>query len=149
MSEGIRIKNKKAYYQYALEDKYLAGIQLTGTEIKSIRTGKVSLAESYCNFIQSVLFVFNMHIAAYEMGTLYNHEPKRDRKLLLTKRELKKLAIKVKEKGFTIIPTVLFINERGLAKLEIALAKGKRFYDKREDIKKKDVEREIDRRQSR
>lgn len=149
MSEGIRIKNKKAYYQYALEDKYLAGIQLTGTEIKSIRTGKVSLAESYCNFIKTELFVINMHIAEYEMGTLYNHEPKRDRKLLLTKRELKKLAIKVKEKGFTIIPTVLFINERGLAKLEIALAKGKRFYDKREDIKKKDVEREIDRRQSR
>ena len=148
MSEGIRIKNKKAYYQYALEDKYLAGIQLTGTEIKSIRAGKVSLAESYFNFVQLELFVINMHIAEYEMGTLYNHEPKRDRKLLLTKRELKKLAIKVKEKGFTIIPTILFINERGLAKLEIALAKGKRFYDKREDIKKKDVEREIGRRQS-
>lgn len=148
MSEGIRIKNKKAYYQYSLEDKYLAGIQLTGTEIKSIRTGKVSLAESYCNFIESELFVINMHIAEYEMGTHYNHQPKRDRKLLLTKRELKKLLIKVKEKGYTIIPTVLFINEKGLAKLEIALARGKKFYDKREDIKNKDIKRELDRKQS-
>jgi len=148
MSEGIRIKNKKAYYQYSLEDKYLAGIQLTGTEIKSIRTGKVSLAESYCSFIKDELFVINMHIAEYIMGTIYNHEPKRDRKLLLTRRELKKLAIKTKEKGYTIIPTLLFINDRGLAKLEIALAKGKKFYDKREDIKQKDIKRELDRRHS-
>ncbi len=148
MSEGIRIKNKKAYYQYSLEDKYLAGIQLTGTEIKSIRTGKVSLAESYCSFIEDELFVINMHIAEYNMGTIYNHEPKRDRKLLLTRRELKKLAIKTKEKGYTIIPTLLFINDRGLAKLEIALARGKKFYDKREDIKQKDLKRELDRRHS-
>ncbi|MEA3477070.1 MAG: SsrA-binding protein SmpB [Bacteroidota bacterium] len=145
MSEGIRIKNKKAYYQYFLEDKYLAGIQLTGTEIKSIRTGKVSLAESYCSFVGTELFVINMHIAEYEMGTVYNHHPKRDRKLLLTKRELKKLAIKVKEKGYTIIPTVLFINEKGLAKLEIALAKGKQYFDKRESIKHKDFQRELGR----
>jgi SsrA-binding protein len=145
MSQGIRIKNKKASYQYALEDKYLAGIQLTGTEIKSIRAGKVSLAESYCSFVGDELFVINMHIAEYELGTAYNHLPKRDRKLLLTRRELRKLATKVREKGYTLIPTLLFINERGLAKLEIALAKGKKFFDKRENIKKKDIEREMDR----
>lgn len=146
MQEGIRIKNKKASYQYSLEDKYLAGIQLTGTEIKSIRAGKVSLAESYCTFIGDELFVINMHIAEYELGTSYNHEPKRDRKLLLTKRELKKLTTKVREKGYTIIPTVMFINEKGLAKLEIALARGKKYFDKREDIKKKDINRELERR---
>ncbi len=145
MVNEIRIKNRKASYQYFLEDRYVAGIQLTGTEIKSIRTGKVSLADSYCAFKEEELFVISMHIAEYKMGTIYNHEPKRDRKLLLTKRELKKLYIKVREKGFTIIPTLLFINEKGLAKLEIALAKGKHYYDKREDIKKKDIKREIER----
>jgi SsrA-binding protein len=145
MVNEIRIKNRKASYQYFLEDRYVAGIQLTGTEIKSIRTGKVSLADSYCTFKEEELFVISMHIAEYKMGTIYNHEPKRDRKLLLTRRELKKLYIKVREKGFTIIPTLLFINEKGLAKLEIALAKGKHYYDKREDIKKKDIKREIER----
>jgi SsrA-binding protein len=145
MSEGIRIKNKKASYQYNLEEKYLAGIQLTGTEIKSIRAGKVSLAESYCSFIGDELFVVNMHIAEYELGTAYNHEPKRDRKLLLTKKELKKLSTKVREKGYTIIPTLMFINDKGLAKLEIALARGKKYFDKREDIKKKDIKRELER----
>lgn len=145
MGGEIRIKNRKASYQYFLEDRYVAGIQLTGTEIKSIRTGKVSLADSYCSFKEEELFVISMHIAEYKMGTIYNHEPKRDRKLLLTRRELKKLYIKVREKGFTIIPTLLFINEKGLAKLEIALAKGKHYYDKREDIKKKDIKREIER----
>ncbi|MBE9491667.1 MAG: SsrA-binding protein SmpB [Bacteroidetes bacterium] len=145
MGGEIRIKNRKAYYQYFLEDRYVAGIQLTGTEIKSIRTGKVSLADSYCTFKEEELFVIGMHIAEYKMGTIYNHEPKRDRKLLLTRRELKKLYIKVREKGFTIIPILLFINEKGLAKLEIALAKGKHYYDKREDIKKKDIKREIER----
>ena len=145
MGGEIRIKNRKASYQYFLEDRYVAGIQLTGTEIKSIRTGKVSLADSYCSFKEEELFVISMHIAEYKMGTIYNHEPKRDRKLLLTRRELVKLYIKVREKGFTIIPTLLFINEKGLAKLEIALAKGKHYYDKREDIKKKDIKREIER----
>ena len=145
MADKIRIKNKKASYQYFLEDRFTAGLQLTGTEIKSIRTGKVSLAESYCNFIGEELFVINMHIAEYKLGTIYNHDPKRNRKLLLTKRELKKLRIKVNEKGFTIIPTLLFINERGLAKLEIALAKGKHLFDKRDDIKKRDINREIER----
>ncbi|MCF8227526.1 MAG: SsrA-binding protein SmpB [Bacteroidales bacterium] len=141
----INIKNKKASYQYFLMDKYVAGIQLTGTEIKSIRDGKVSLAESFCVFIGDELFVRDMHIAEYSLGTHYNHEPKRDRKLLLTRRELKKLQTKVQEKGFTIIPTHMFINDRGLAKIEIAVAKGKHLYDKREDIKKKDIKRDIER----
>ena len=145
MDNKIRIKNKKASYQYFLEDRIEAGIQLTGTEIKSIRLGKASLAESYCNFKGDELYVMAMHIAEYDMGNIYNHEPKRDRKLLLSKRELKKLSTKVREKGYTIVPTVLYINSKGLAKLEIALAKGKHTYDKREDLKKKDTKREIDR----
>lgn len=141
----IQIKNKKASYQYFLIDKIVAGIQLTGTEIKSIREGKVSLAESFCVFINDELFVRDMHIAEYSFGTIYNHDPKRDRKLLLTKRELKKLRTKVQEKGLTIVPTFLFINDRGLAKLEVALAKGKHFYDKRDDIKKRDIDRDLER----
>lgn len=142
---SIVIKNKKASYQYYLINTYTAGIQLTGTEIKSVREGKVSLAESYCVFISNELFVRDMHIAEYSLGTHYNHEAKRDRKLLLTKRELKKLSLKVNEKGFTIVPVKMFINEKGLAKLEIALAKGKHFYDKRDTLKKKDIQREIER----
>ncbi len=145
MENNIRIKNRKAYHEYFLLEKFVAGIQLTGTEIKSIRTGKVSLAEGYCAFKGDELFVVNIHIAEYKFGTHYNHDPKRDRKLLLTKRELKKLATKTREKGFTIIPTVLFINEKGLAKLEIALAKGKKLYDKRESLKTKDSKRDLDR----
>jgi len=142
----VKIKNRKAGFEYFLIERYVAGIQLLGTEIKSIRTGKVSLAESHCNFKGEELFVFNMHIAEYKFGTHYNHEPKRERKLLLTRRELKKLSNKVKERGFTIIPTLLFINEKGLAKLEIAVAKGKKLYDKRENIKTKDTQRDLDRR---
>ncbi len=145
MSVNIKIKNKKASFEYFLIEKITAGIKLTGTEIKSIREGKANLADAYCSFINNELYVKNMHIAEYNMGTHYNHEPKRDRKLLLTKRELKKLSVKVIEKGFTIIPVLLFINERGLAKLEIALAKGKHFYDKRESLKRKDSQREIER----
>ncbi len=142
---NIKIKNKKASYQYFLIERFVAGIQLQGTEIKSIREGKVSLAESFCVFEEGELYVRDMHIAEYIMGTIYNHEPKRDRKLLLTARELKKLHTKVTEKGLTIIPTLMFINEKGLAKLEIALAKGKHFYDKRESIKKKDIKRDVER----
>jgi SsrA-binding protein len=142
---NIRIKNKKASHEYFFLEKYVAGIVLTGTEIKSIREGKASLADAYCNFEGDELYVKGMHIAEYSYGTYNNHEPKRDRKLLLTRRELKKLKNKVKDKGLTIIPIVLFINEKGLAKLEIALAKGKHFYDKREDLKKRDTQREIDR----
>lgn len=145
MSEGISIKNKKAWHEYFLLQEYTAGIQLTGTEIKSIRTGKASIADAYCSFTGSELFVRNMHIAVYDKGTHYNHEPGRDRKLLLTKRELRKLLTRVNERGFTIIPTALFINEKGLAKLTIALARGKHAYDKRETLKQKDIRREIER----
>ncbi len=146
MQQQIKIKNKKASFEYHLIERYVAGIELMGTEIKSIRTGKVSLAESYCTFKGDELFVINLHITEYEYGTYNNHEPKRDRKLLLTRRELNKLATKTKERGFTIIPTLLFINERGLAKLEIAVAKGKKLYDKRESIKSKDTSRDMERR---
>lgn len=145
MSNQIKIKNKRASYQYYLIERLVAGIQLSGTEIKSIRQGKVSLADAYCQFEEGELFVKEMHIAEYAMGTHYNHMAKRVRKLLLTKRELKKLEIKTRDKGFTIVPTLLFINDRGLAKLEIALARGKHFYDKRDTLKKKDLQREIDR----
>src|SRR5512138_27567 len=129
---GIVIKNKKAHHEFFLLQEFTAEIQLTGTEIKSIRDGKASIVDAYCTFTGAELFVRNMHIAEYYQGTYNNHEPKRDRKLLLTKRELRKLLVKVKEKGLTIVPTVLFINERGLAKLTIALAKGKHSYDKRD-----------------
>jgi SsrA-binding protein len=141
----ISIKNKRASYEYFLEEKYVAGIQLTGTEIKSIRYGKATITESYCLFIKDELFVREMHISEYKLGTHYNHEPKRDRKLLLTKRELKKMRTKINEKGYTLVPTLLFINEKGFAKLEIALAKGKHTYDKRASIKDKDVKRDLDR----
>lgn len=145
MNKTIEIKNKKASYQYFLVEELTAGIQLTGTEIKSIRMGKANIGDAFCVFKGDELFVRDMHVAIYTQGTIYNHEPKRDRKLLLTRRELKKLQGKVNEKGFTIIPTLLFINEKGLAKLNIALAKGKHYYDKRETIKKKDIKRDIDR----
>ena len=143
--QNISIKNKKAGYQYFLVEIFTAGIQLQGTEIKSIRSGKANLSDAYCAFVEDELFVKNMHIAEYDFGTYNNHSPKRDRKLLLNKRELRKLSGKVKEKGFTIIPVRLFINENGLAKLEIALARGKHFYDKRESLKKKDIKKDIDR----
>ena len=143
--QNISIKNKKAGYQYFLVEIFTAGIQLQGTEIKSIRSGKANLSDAYCAFIEDELYVKNMHIAEYDFGTYNNHSPKRDRKLLLNKRELRKLSGKVKEKGFTIIPVRLFINENGLAKLEIALARGKHFYDKRESLKKKDIKKDIDR----
>ncbi|GAB1417638.1 SsrA-binding protein [Bacteroidales bacterium] len=145
MKANIRIKNKRASFEYFVVESYTAGIVLTGTEIKSIRQGKVSLADSYCTFKGIELFVQEMHIAQYDYGTYNNHEPKRERKLLLNYRELKKLSTKVKEKGFTIIPLELFIDDNGRAKLEIGLARGKHFYDKREDLKKKDSKREIDR----
>lgn len=145
MDNSVKIKNRKASFEYFLVERFVAGIQLTGTEIKSIRDGKANLTDAYCSFTGTELFVRNMHIAEYSMGTYNNHEPKRDRKLLLNKRELKKLLAKVNEKGFTIIPVSLFINERGLAKLEIALAKGKHTYDKRESLKQKDTKRELER----
>jgi len=145
LEKTISIKNKRASHEFYLIQEFTAGIQLTGTEIKSIRDGKASLVDGYCTFTGNELFIRNIHISEYSLGTHYNHDPKRDRKLLLTKRELKKLAIKVKERGFTIIPTLLFINEKGLAKLTIALARGKHAYDKRETLKQKDMQREMDR----
>lgn len=141
----INIKNKKAWHDFEMLDKYVAGIQLTGTEIKSIRAGKASLVDSYCYFTEGELFVKGMHITEYAFGNLFNHFPKRDRKLLLTKRELKKLEKSVREKGLTIVALRLFIASSSYAKLEIALARGKREYDKREDIKKKDSKRQLDR----
>ncbi len=138
-------RNKKAGFEYYLFEKFTAGIVLSGTEIKSIRAGKTSINDSYCAFIGDELWIKNMHIAEYEHGNVYNHEPKRDRKLLMTKRELKKLKIKNIEKGVTIIPVLLFINDKGLAKLEISLGKGKKLFDKRKIIKDKDIQRESDR----
>jgi SsrA-binding protein len=145
MKENIRIKNKRISFEYFVVETLIAGIVLSGTEIKSIREGKASLSESFCAFKGHELFVREMHIAEYTYGTYNNHEPKRERKLLLNFRELRKLSTKVKEKGFTIVPSVLFIDEKGRAKLEIALVRGKHHYDKREDLKKKDSKREIDR----
>ena len=139
-AKSIVIKNKRASFEYTFLDQYTAGMVLTGTEIKSIRAGKVSLQESYCYFAERALWVKGMHIAAYEQGNIYNHVENRERKLLLNKRELKKL-LRNKEKGLTIIPTRLFINERGLAKLQIALSKGKKLHDKRQSMKEREVER--------
>jgi len=138
-------KNRKASFEYFFLDEYTAGIQLTGTEIKSVRLNQVSIAEAYCVFDKSDLVIRNMNIEHYKEGTYNNHEPRRDRKLLLNYTELKKLTGKLKDKGLTIIPIRLFINERGLAKLQITLAKGKKNYDKRESIKQKDVKRQLDR----
>jgi SsrA-binding protein len=141
----INIRNKKAWHDYEILDKFVAGIQLTGTEIKSIRAGKASLVDSYCYFVRGELYVKGMHISEYDFGNLNNHFPKRDRKLLLTHRELKKLEKNIKEKGLTIVALKIFIAESSYAKLEIALARGKREFDKREDLKKKDSKRELDR----
>lgn len=144
-SSDIRIKNRRASFEYEITERFVAGIKLLGTEIKSIRGGKANLSDTYCQFYGNELFVKNLHISEYELGTCNNHEARRDRKLLLNRKELNKLSKKVKESGFTIICTVLFINERGLAKLEIALARGKKTYDKRETLKQKDAQRDMDR----
>jgi len=141
----IEIKNKRASFEYEFIESFTAGIVLTGTEIKSIRAGKASLSDSYCYFVGKELFVKNMHVADYWWGTFNKHDPRRDRKLLLNKRELHKLFRGSREKGLTIIATRLFIAENGFAKLNIALAKGKREYDKRHTIKENDLRREQDR----
>lgn len=143
--QNISIRNKKATFEYELVERLVAGMKLVGTEIKSIRGGKVNLTDSYCQFVRNELYVINLHISEYELGTCNNHIAKRDRKLLLNRKELDKLAKKVKESGFTIVPVKLFVNDRGLAKLEIALARGKKTYDKRETLKAKDAKRDIDR----
>lgn len=139
------IRNKKAYFEYHILDKFTAGIQLLGTEIKSIRQGKANLNDSFCSFLGDNLYVRNLHIAEYSHGSFYNHEAKRDRGLLLTKKELKKLRDKSEEKGYTIVPLQLFISERGFAKLEIGLAQGKKSFDKRDTIKERESKIELDR----
>lgn len=143
--DNIYIKNKKAYFEYHILDKYVAGIVLLGTEIKSIRQGKANLTDAFCTFIDGQLYVRNLHISEYSHGSFYNHEQKRDRVLLLSKKELKKLQTKGEEKGFTIVPLAIFISERGFAKLEIALAQGKKTFDKRETLKERDSKVEMDR----
>ena len=142
-SGKVNIRNKRASYEYEFIDKYVAGLVLKGTEIKSIREGKVNLQDGYCLFLEGELFVKNMHISPYKEGTHYNHEPTRERKLLLNKKELTKLKKKSEEKGLSIIPIKLFTNERGFAKLEIALARGKKLHDKRQSIKEKDLKHEL------
>ena len=142
-SSDIRIKNKRASFDYEFIDKYVAGIELFGTEIKSIRLGKASLVDTFCIFEQNELWVKNMSISGYAFGSYTNHQERRDRKLLLTKKELRKLQRETKETGYTIIPISLFINDKGLAKMEIALARGKKQYDKRETIKNRDLDREL------
>ena len=141
----IEIKNKKASFEYEFIESFTAGVVLSGTEIKSIRAGKASLVDSYCYFVNRELFVKNMHIAEYWWGNLNNHNPRRDRKLLLNRKELNRLFRATREKGLTIIATKLFIAENGYAKLNIALAKGKREFDKRHSIKEKDLRRESER----
>lgn len=144
VQKNINIKNKKAKFEYELLDKYMAGIVLGGTEIKSIRLGKASISESFCEFNeQGELFIINMNIDFYSHASHYNHKPKAQRKLLLNKKELKKLHKEVATSGLTIVPLNLFLNEKGLAKLNIALAKGKKLYDKRENIKDRDNKREL------
>ena len=146
MKKSINILNKKAKFSFELIDSYTAGIVLTGTEIKSIRAGKASIAESFCEFnSHNELFIVNMTIQVYEHGNFFNHKPKAQRKLLLNKKELTKLEKEVKNTGLTIIPTKLFINEKGYAKLKISLAKGKKLFDKRETIKDRENKRNLDR----
>jgi len=146
MQKPVNIKNKKAKFEYEILDTYTAGIVLTGTEIKSIRDSKASIAESFCEFNdRGELFVINMTIQEYVYGNYYNHKPKAERKLLLNKRELKKLEKEVNIKGNAIIPLRLFVNEKGLAKLDIALGKGKKLFDKRDTIKDRDNKRNLDR----
>ena len=145
MQNKIQIKNKKAHFLFQIEEKYIAGVQLKGTEIKSIRAGKASLVDTYCYFKNGELWIKGMHIAEYEHSSHFNHQPKRDRKLLLKRQELKKLQRKSMEKGYTIVALRVFINERGWAKVELALAKGKMKHDKREEIKRKDMKRDMER----
>ena len=146
MKKPVNILNKKARFTYDLLDSYVAGIVLTGTEIKSIRESKASIAESFCEFnLKGELFVINMTIQQYDFGNHYNHSPKADRKLLLNKKELKKLEKEVKNSGLTIIPLRLFISEKGFAKLDVALAKGKKLYDKRDSIKDRENKVRLDR----
>ena len=141
----MELNNRKAYYEYSFKTKYIAGLVLSGTEIKSLRDGKASFNDAYCFFNKGELFVKSLHIAEYTFGNIHNHEPMAERKLLLQKRELRKLENQIKEQGYTIIPLKIFINEKGLAKMEIGLGKGKKIYDKRETIKARETERDVKR----
>ena len=145
INNNINIKNRKARFEFEILDKAMAGIALKGTEIKSIRMGRASLQEGYCYIDKSEMWIKNMHISEYEEAGKENHDPTRKRKLLLKKQEIEKFKKKTEEKGLTIVPLKLFINKRGFAKLEIGLAKGKKIYDKRQNIKQKDMKREIER----
>ena len=145
IQKNVKIKNRKAKFEYEILDTYTAGIVLRGTEIKAIREGKASIAESFCEFSNGELFVINMTIQEYSHATHYNHSPKTERKLLLDRSELKKLEKEVKNSGLTIIPLVLFTNDRGLAKVDIALCRGKKEYDKREAIKERDSKKQLSR----
>ena len=139
------IKNRSAYHEYFIDAKYEAGMVLLGTEVKSIRAGKVSFNDSYCLLDKGEMWLKSLHVAEYSHGNINNHDPVRDRKLLLKKREIRKIEGKLKEKGYTLIPLRIFFNEKNFVKIELALAKGKKLYDKRESIKQKDVEREMKR----
>jgi SsrA-binding protein len=141
----MEIKNRSAYHEYFIESKFEAGIVLLGTEVKSLREGKASFNDSYCLLHDGEIWIRSLHIAEYSHGTVNNHDPVRERKLLLQKREIKKIEAALKEKGFTIVPLRLFFTEKSLAKVEIGLAKGKKLHDKRESIRQKDVEREMKR----
>ena len=141
----MEIKNRSAYFEYFVDDKFTAGMVLLGTEVKSLREGKASFNDSYCIFQKGELWIKSLHIAEYSHGTLNNHDPVRDRKLLLSKREIKKLEGRIKEKGYTVIPLRIFFSDKNLAKMEIGLAKGKKLHDKRETIKQRDSEREMKR----
>jgi len=145
IKKTVNIQNRRASYEYEFLSKYTAGIMLTGTEIKSIREGNVNLSDGFCTFLQGELWLNQVNIAKFTEGTYNNHEPTRPRKLLLNKREMNQLLKKSEEQGLTIVPTRLFINDRGFAKVDIALARGKKLYDKREDIKERDVKREMQR----
>lgn len=143
--QNIHIKNKRAYFDFLIDDKFVAGIKLLGTEIKSIRQGKANLTDSFCTFIDGNLYIRNLHISEYTHGSFYNHEAKRDRVLLLQKKELKRLKSRTEEKGFTIVPLMIFISAHGFAKVEIGLAQGKKTFDKRETMKERDSKIEMDR----
>ena len=141
----MEIKNRSAFHEYFFDNKYVAGVALTGTEVKSLREGKASFNDSYCLIHKGEMWLKSLHIAEYSHGTTNNHDPIRDRKLLLQKREISKIEGKLKEKGYTLIPLRIFFNEKNLIKVEIGLGKGKKLHDKRETIKKRDVEREMKR----
>ena len=145
MNKGIDIKNRSIFHEYFIDARYEAGMVLLGTEVKSLREGKASFNDSYCLIHKGEVWLKSLHIAEYSHGTANNHDPLRDRKLLLQKREIKKIEAKLKEKGYTLVPLRIFLNEKGFVKIEIGLAKGKKHFDKRETIKQRDVEREMKR----